>query len=205
MRRKRFKTEEIIQKLREAEVLLSQGRNVSAACRQIGVTDNTYHPGNSERHPLNSADGSMVRHTKRYTLTHRVATATTLITIRVIPRHGKVKSSDFRLLAQFGLTPKSRRGMAAGDELWNWSRLMGRVTHTCVTQRHPESPSNAAEQRRYVRSRTSRRDGLRRSDPPERVLSAIFGSSRHRRTRPFHGTRCIAWQTPAIRPSQIEA
>ena len=31
MRRKRFKTEEIIQKLREAEVLLSQGRNVSAA------------------------------------------------------------------------------------------------------------------------------------------------------------------------------
>ena len=97
MRRKRFKTEEIIKKLREAEVLLSQGRNVSAACRQIGVTDNTYHPGNSERHPLNSADGSMVRHTKRYTLTHRVATATTLITIRVIPRHGKVKSSDSQL------------------------------------------------------------------------------------------------------------
>ena len=29
MPRKRFKTEEIIQKLREAEVLLSQGRNVS--------------------------------------------------------------------------------------------------------------------------------------------------------------------------------
>ena len=43
MPRKRFKTEEIIQKLREAEVLLSQGRNVSEACRQIGVTDNTYY------------------------------------------------------------------------------------------------------------------------------------------------------------------
>ena len=68
MPRKRFKTEEIIQKLREAEVLLSLGRNVSEACRQIGVTDNTYHPGNSKRHPLNSADGSVVRHTKRYTL-----------------------------------------------------------------------------------------------------------------------------------------
>ena len=39
MPRKRFKTEEIIQKLREADVLLSQGRNVSEACRQIGVTD----------------------------------------------------------------------------------------------------------------------------------------------------------------------
>jgi len=80
MPRKRFKTEEIIQKLREAEVLLSLGRNVSEACRQIGVTDNTNHPGNSKRHPLNSADGSVVRHTKRYTLTRRVATATTLTT-----------------------------------------------------------------------------------------------------------------------------
>ena len=43
MPRKRFQTEEIIQKLREVEVLLSQGRNVSEACRQIGVTDNTYY------------------------------------------------------------------------------------------------------------------------------------------------------------------
>ena len=115
MPRKRFKTEEIIQKLREAEVLLSQGRNVSEACRQIGATDNTYHPGNSERHPLNSADGSVVRRTRRYTLTHRVATATTQITICGIPRHGKSKSSDYSLLAQFGLTPKSRRGLGSRE------------------------------------------------------------------------------------------
>ena len=43
MPRKRFKTEEIIQKFREAEVLLSQGRNVAEACRQISVTDQTYY------------------------------------------------------------------------------------------------------------------------------------------------------------------
>ena len=42
MPRRRFQTEEIIQKLREADVLLSQGLNVAEACRQIGVTDNTY-------------------------------------------------------------------------------------------------------------------------------------------------------------------
>ena len=40
---KRFKTEQIIQKVREVEVLLSQGQNVSEASRQIGVTDNTYY------------------------------------------------------------------------------------------------------------------------------------------------------------------
>jgi putative transposase len=43
MSRKRFRTQEIIQKLREAEVLLSQGTDVATACRQIGVTDNTYY------------------------------------------------------------------------------------------------------------------------------------------------------------------
>lgn len=43
MPRKRFKTEEIIQKLREAEVFFSQGKNVAEACRQIGVTDQTYY------------------------------------------------------------------------------------------------------------------------------------------------------------------
>ena len=42
MPRKRFQIKQVIQKLREVKVLLSQGRNVSEACRQIGVTDNTY-------------------------------------------------------------------------------------------------------------------------------------------------------------------
>ena len=39
MPRKRYHAEEIIPKLRETEVLLSQGKSVSEACRQIGVTD----------------------------------------------------------------------------------------------------------------------------------------------------------------------
>ena len=36
--RKRFEPDEIIQQLREAEVLLSHGKNVAEACRQIGAT-----------------------------------------------------------------------------------------------------------------------------------------------------------------------
>ena len=43
MPRKRYQVEEIIQKLRAAEVLLSQGNNVAEACRQIDVTDQTYY------------------------------------------------------------------------------------------------------------------------------------------------------------------
>ena len=40
---KRYKTEEIIHKLREAEVLLSQGSNVADVCKQLGVSEQTYY------------------------------------------------------------------------------------------------------------------------------------------------------------------
>jgi transposase-like protein len=43
MVRKGFKPEQIISKLREAEVLLSQGTTVGEVCRKIGVTDVTYY------------------------------------------------------------------------------------------------------------------------------------------------------------------
>ena len=39
----RVSAEEIIQKLREAEVHLSQGNTIPEACRKIGVTDQTYY------------------------------------------------------------------------------------------------------------------------------------------------------------------
>ena len=43
MSRKRFSPEQIIMKLREAEVLSSQGRSVPEICRQLGVSANTYY------------------------------------------------------------------------------------------------------------------------------------------------------------------
>jgi transposase-like protein len=43
MSRKRFAAEDIIGKLREAEILLSQGQPVEAMLRKIGVTGQTYY------------------------------------------------------------------------------------------------------------------------------------------------------------------
>ena len=43
MVKKAFKTEQIINKLREAEVLLSQGATVGAVSRKLGVTEQTYY------------------------------------------------------------------------------------------------------------------------------------------------------------------
>ena len=43
MSKKRFTAEDIIGKLREAEILLSQGQPVDAMLRKIGVTGQTYY------------------------------------------------------------------------------------------------------------------------------------------------------------------
>jgi len=43
MARKRYNAEEIIHRLREADVLLGQGQTVGQVCKQLGVTDQTYY------------------------------------------------------------------------------------------------------------------------------------------------------------------
>ena len=43
MGRKRYTSEQIIHKLREAEVELGRGRKVPQVCRQIGVSEQTYY------------------------------------------------------------------------------------------------------------------------------------------------------------------
>ena len=43
MVKKSHSPEQIIHKLREAEILLNQGANVGEACRKIGVTEQTYY------------------------------------------------------------------------------------------------------------------------------------------------------------------
>jgi hypothetical protein len=42
MGRKRFTTEQIIHKLRQAEVEIAKGKLVPEACKQIGVTEQTF-------------------------------------------------------------------------------------------------------------------------------------------------------------------
>ena len=43
MVRKSYTPEQIINKLREAEILLNQGAKIGEACRKIGVTEQTYY------------------------------------------------------------------------------------------------------------------------------------------------------------------
>jgi putative transposase len=48
MVRKKYTAEQIINKLREAEILLSQGNTVASVTRKIGVSDVTYYQWRKE-------------------------------------------------------------------------------------------------------------------------------------------------------------
>jgi len=43
MAKKRFSAEQIINYLREAEIIISQGKSVRETARQIGITEQTYY------------------------------------------------------------------------------------------------------------------------------------------------------------------
>ena len=43
MPQRRYKPEQIINKLREAELELSKGNNIGRICRKLGVTEQTYY------------------------------------------------------------------------------------------------------------------------------------------------------------------
>ena len=51
MSRKRYAPEQIIGKLREAEVLLSKGQTVGQACRKLGVTKHRHERRHQRQNP----------------------------------------------------------------------------------------------------------------------------------------------------------
>jgi len=53
MGQKRFKPEEIITKLREADILISQGKSIAEAIRHLGVSEVTYYRWRKEYGGMN--------------------------------------------------------------------------------------------------------------------------------------------------------
>ena len=61
MPRKRFTSEQIITKLREAEVRLSKGQTVAQACKALGVTEQTYYRWRKEYGGLTVAQAKRLK------------------------------------------------------------------------------------------------------------------------------------------------
>jgi len=63
--RQRFSAEQIVNKLRQAEVLLSQGHNVVQACKAIGVTEQTYYRWRKEYGGLKTDQAKRLKELER--------------------------------------------------------------------------------------------------------------------------------------------
>ncbi len=65
MSRKRFSAEEIVNKLRQADVLISQGQTVAQVCKQIAVTDQTYYRWRKEYGGLKTDQAKRLKELER--------------------------------------------------------------------------------------------------------------------------------------------
>lgn len=65
MGRKINTAEEIVRKLRQAEVLLHEGKTVGEACRELGVTDSTYYKWRKEYGGLKLDQAKRLRELER--------------------------------------------------------------------------------------------------------------------------------------------
>lgn len=61
MRKKGYKPEEIISKLREADILLGQGYTVGQAIKSIGISDVTYYRWRKEYGGMNISQAKRLR------------------------------------------------------------------------------------------------------------------------------------------------
>ncbi len=65
MPRKRFSAAEIVNKLREAEVLIAQDHSVAQVCKQIGVADQTYYRWRKEYGSLSTDQAKQLKGLQR--------------------------------------------------------------------------------------------------------------------------------------------
>lgn len=61
MGRKHFSAEQIINHLRQAEVLLSQGRSTGEVCRSIGISNQTYYRWRKEYGGLQTSQAKKMK------------------------------------------------------------------------------------------------------------------------------------------------
>ena len=65
MKQKRFPAEQIVNKLRQVEVLLSQGQTVVQACKSISITEQTYYRWRKEYGGLKTNQAKRFRELER--------------------------------------------------------------------------------------------------------------------------------------------
>ena len=95
MTRKRYTPEQIIRKLREAEVMISQGKNISQAARQIGIVDQTYYKWRREYGGMRIDQAKRLKHFEKQNLQLKKIVADKEIDIQVLKETLNLESKNF--------------------------------------------------------------------------------------------------------------
>ena len=95
MTRKRYTPEQIIRKLREAEVMISQGKSISQAARQIGVVDQTYYKWRREYGGMRIDQAKRLKYLEKQNLRLKKIVADKEIDIQVLKETLNLESKNF--------------------------------------------------------------------------------------------------------------
>ena len=95
MTRKRYTSEQIIRKLREAEVMISQGKTISQAARQIGIVDQTYYKWRREYGGMRIDQAKRLKYLEKQNLQLKKIVADKEIDIQVLKETLNLESKNF--------------------------------------------------------------------------------------------------------------
>ena len=95
MTRKRYTPEQIIRKLREAEVMISQGKSISQATRQIGIVDQTYYKWRREYGGMRVDQAKRLKYLEKQNLQLKKIVADKEIDIQVLKETLNLESKNF--------------------------------------------------------------------------------------------------------------
>ena len=95
MTRKRYTPEQIIRKLREAEVMISQGKTISQAARQIGIVDQTYYKWRREYGGMRVDQAKRLKYLEKQNLQLKKIVADKEIDIQVLKETLNLESKNF--------------------------------------------------------------------------------------------------------------
>ena len=95
MTRKRYTPEQIIRKLREAEVMISQGKSISQATRQIGIVDQTYYKWRREYGGMRVDQAKRLQYLEKQNLQLKKIVADKEIDLQVFRETLNLESKNF--------------------------------------------------------------------------------------------------------------
>ncbi|MBA7589993.1 IS3 family transposase ISDsp1 [subsurface metagenome] len=92
---KRYTPEQIIHKLREAEVLISQGKTTSEASRQIGVVEQTYYRWRKEYGGMRISQAKKLKHLEKENSRLKQMVAEKELDIQILKETLSLESKNF--------------------------------------------------------------------------------------------------------------